>query len=105
MSQRFPTPIDILYKALNQQIIVRVKRNQSFEGILKSVDTHMNIWLEKVTYTYFQGEEEVNTDGEGEAKPETPSTGKGIVYKEVKENYDTIVVRGDNILFVEFPKV
>ena len=85
---RNPNPTDTLYKALNTTIQVRVKRNQTISGQLKSFDAHMNILLENVTYTY--------------GVPDETNEGK---YKNIGEDFPSVVIRGDNIVFIEYNPV
>lgn len=80
---RIPNPIETLQKALNQTVNIRVKRNRTFTGILKSFDIHMNVLLENVLYQYIDEVEEGN-----ETK--------------IEEKFPTVVVRGDNIIFIEY---
>jgi small nuclear ribonucleoprotein (snRNP)-like protein len=80
---RFPNPIDNLYKALSKPVQVRIKRNRTFSGILKSIDTHMNILLENAVYSFTKDEEGKD--------PEI-----------IKEEFESIVIRGDNVLFIEY---
>ena len=76
-------PIDNLHKSVNKPILVKVKRNRIFKGILKSFDNHMNILIDDCTYSYKAD------DGEGNLK-------------EITEDFDEIILRGDNIVFLEF---
>ncbi len=76
-------PIDNLHNSVNKPILVKVKRNRIFKGILKSFDNHMNILLDDCTYSYKAD------DGTGN-------------YAEVNEEFDEIILRGDNIVFLEF---
>jgi small nuclear ribonucleoprotein len=83
-SYRIPNPIETLQKAFNQNVNIRVKRNRNFTGILKSFDIHMNVLLENVTYYYTNEEEGKQT--------------------KIEEEFPSVVVRGDNIIFIEYQK-
>jgi len=52
-----------------------------FKGILRSYDPHLNILLEDVTYIYNERQD----DG---------------TYEPVSEEFDRLILRGDNIVFV-----
>jgi small nuclear ribonucleoprotein (snRNP)-like protein len=78
---RNPNPIDSLYRSLNHNVSLKVKRNRIFKGILKSYDTHLNVLLENCSYTFKKD------DGEGN-------------FVEQKENFDQVIIRGDNIVFI-----
>jgi small nuclear ribonucleoprotein len=75
-------PLDTLQKSLNKQVLIKVKRNRVFAGLLRSFDIHMNVLMENCKYSYKV------EDGEGK-------------FKEMSEDFDQIVIRGDNIVFVE----
>ena len=66
-------PLQILHGSLNKSVIVSVKGNREYRGILDGYDQHMNLVLKKV-------EEIIN----GESK--------GV--------YEIMVLRGDNVVFV-----
>jgi small nuclear ribonucleoprotein len=83
-----PNPIEQLSKALNKTIIVKVKRNKIFKGMLKSFDMHLNILLENCQYIYKTEEFDDETKQVKEVK-------------EITEDFDQIVLRGDNIIFLE----
>jgi len=70
MSQR---PLDILNESLETPVIVRLKGGRDFRGELQGYDVHLNLVLDKA--------EELK-DGE-------------IVRK-----FGTIVVRGDNVVYI-----
>ena len=75
-------PISRLHQSLGKEIILKVKRNRKFKGILKSFDTHLNVLLEKVEYSYF---EKIDEEGTLEEK---------------NESLPTIILRGDSIIFI-----
>ncbi len=66
-------PLQVLHGSLNKSVIVSVKGNREYRGILDGYDQHMNLVLKKV-------EELIN----GESK--------GV--------YEIMVLRGDNVVFV-----
>jgi small nuclear ribonucleoprotein len=66
-------PLDILNKSLNAPIIVRLRGGREFRGELHGYDVHMNLVL---------GKAEELKDGE------------------VTRKLGTIVVRGDNVVYV-----
>ena len=74
-------PIESLYANLNKEILIKIKRNRVFKGVLRSFDSHLNVMLENCTYSYKL------EDGQGN------STDK-------QEDFKQIVIRGDNIVFV-----
>ena len=70
---RMIKPLQILHGSLNKPVIVSVKGNREYRGILDGYDQHMNLVLKKV-------EEIIN----GESK--------GV--------HEIMVLRGDNVVFV-----
>ncbi|HYA33072.1 MAG: LSm family protein [Halobacteriota archaeon] len=70
MSQR---PLDILNESLETPVIVRLKGGRDFRGELQGYDVHLNLVLDKA--------EELK-DGEAIKK------------------FGTIVVRGDNVVYI-----
>lgn len=67
-------PITILNQKINQRVIIGLKGNREYRGVLDGYDTpHMNIVLKNA--------EEIH---EGN----------------VKRKLDTVIVRGDNIVFI-----
>ena len=75
-------PISRLHQSLGKEIILKVKRNRKFKGILKSFDNHLNVLLENVEYSYF-----IKIDEEG-------------TLEEKKESLPKIILRGDSIIFI-----
>ena len=65
-------PLDILNNALNKSVLIRLKGSREFRGELQGYDMHMNLVLENA--------EEIK---ESESK-----------------KLGTVVVRGDNIVFI-----
>ncbi|MCS7139988.1 MAG: small nuclear ribonucleoprotein (Sm) [Candidatus Nezhaarchaeota archaeon] len=68
-------PLKMLMKAINEEIIVRLKDGRSCRGILEKSDQCMNLLLNDA--------EEINEDDEPIAK------------------YGKVLIRGSNILFVK----
>jgi len=65
-------PIDVLNNAKGKRVLIKLKKGPEISGTLHAMDLHLNMWLENA--------EQVS---EGE-----------------KLKLGTILVRGDNILFV-----
>jgi len=74
MTQR---PFDDLTKALDQQVMVKLKGNKTLSGVLKAFDVHLNLVLENTEETSFNDDK-----------------------TEEKEKYAKIMVRGDNIILI-----
>ena len=66
-------PLDKLSTVLNESVLVRLKGSREFRGILQGYDVHMNLTLENA-------EELVD----------------GVVTRQI----GTVVVRGDNVVYV-----
>ncbi len=74
-------PIDYLKNSINKIILIKVKRNRLFRGVLGGFDEHLNLFLENTSQLFeFQ-------DDEGNIKEE-------------REELGSIVIRGDNVIFV-----
>ncbi len=65
-------PIDVLNNAKGKRVLVKLKNKTEISGILQAMDLHLNMWLDDA---------EQITDTE-------------------KIKLGTVLVRGDNILFV-----
>ncbi|MCD6093033.1 MAG: small nuclear ribonucleoprotein [Candidatus Aenigmarchaeota archaeon] len=65
-------PIDVLNSAKGKRVLIRLKNGIEISGILQAMDLHLNMWL---------NEAEQLTNSE-------------------KTKLGTVLVRGDNILFV-----
>ena len=65
-------PIDVLNNAKGKRVLIKLKKGTEISGILQALDLHLNMWLE-------------NADQISEG--ETVKLG-------------TVLVRGDNILYV-----
>jgi len=70
-------PFDDLTKALDQQVMVKLKGTKTISGVLKAFDVHLNLVLENAEETSFNDDK---TEG--------------------KEKYAKIMVRGDNIILI-----
>lgn len=82
MSNRPRRPIDHLYKSINKMILVKVNRNRMFRGKLEGFDEHLNLFLENASQLFEY------LDDDGNVRSEN-------------ENLGSIVVRGDNVVFVD----
>jgi len=65
-------PIDVLNNAKGKRVLIKLKKGPEISGILQAMDLHLNMWLEQA--------EQVSEDQ--------------------KTKLGTILIRGDNILFV-----
>ncbi len=65
-------PIDVLNNAKGRRVLIKLKKDTEISGILQAMDLHLNMWLENA--------EQITED-------------KKIML-------GTILVRGDNILYV-----
>ena len=65
-------PLDLLNNARGKRVLISLKNNKQYSGVLKSFDVHVNLVLEEVE----------ETDGEA------------------KKNYGKIFIRGDTIVFI-----
>jgi len=74
-------PIDYLKNSINKVILIKVKRNRLFRGMLMGFDEHLNLYLEGTSQLF----EYMDDDG---------------TIKEEHETLGNIVVRGDNVIFV-----
>lgn len=66
-------PLNTLNKSLNNKVLVELKANREYRGILEGYDPHMNLVLKKA-------EEYVN--------------------KELKRKHEVAIVRGDNVVYI-----
>ncbi len=85
-SQRAQRPIDYLKDSINEVILIKVKRNRLFRGRLEGFDEHLNLYLEE-TSQIFEYQDESGT------------------VREEHEDLGSIVVRGDNVIFVNLANV
>ncbi len=65
-------PIDVLNNAKGKRVLIKLKRGPEISGILQAMDLHLNMWLENAEQTS----------------------------EEQKTKLGTILIRGDNILYV-----
>jgi len=76
-------PIEELRKSLNKVILIKIKKNRLFRGVLTSFDQHLNILIDDSTQIY-----EIENE-------------KGELVEE-HEELGEILIRGDNVVFIEF---
>ena len=86
MERRSNRPIDYLKDSINQIILIKVKRNRLFRGILRGFDEHLNLFLEGTSQIFEYQDEDGNI-------------------REEHEDLGSIVVRGDNVIFVNLANV
>ncbi|UCC19914.1 MAG: hypothetical protein JSV62_01150, partial [Promethearchaeota archaeon] len=67
-------------------ILIKVKRNRLFRGILSGFDEHLNLYLEETSQLFEYQDDEGNI-------------------REEHENLGNIVVRGDNVIFVNLANI
>lgn len=65
-------PIDVLNNAKGKRVLIKLKKGSEISGILQAMDLHLNMWLENA--------EQISEDN--------------------KVKLGTILIRGDNILYV-----
>ncbi|MBN2154741.1 MAG: RNA-binding protein [Candidatus Lokiarchaeota archaeon] len=83
MQRSIRDPIEELRKSLDKIILIKIKKNRLFRGELKSFDQHLNLFLDQCTQIY----EIENENGE---------------LVEEREELGQILIRGDNVVFIEF---
>ena len=74
-------PIDFLKESVDKVILIKVKKNRLFRAILRGYDEHLNLYLHDATQIFEYQDEDGNI-------------------KEENEELGTIVIRGDNIVFL-----
>ena len=74
-------PIDYLKNSVNKVILIKVKRNRLFRGKLAGFDEHLNLYLEGTSQIFEYQDENGNI-------------------REEHEDLGNIIVRGDNVIFV-----
>lgn len=80
-NQRLNRPIDYLQESLHKPILIKVKRNRLFRAVLSGFDEHLNLFLKEASQIFeFQDE-----DGD---------------LREEHEDVGDIVLRGDNVIFI-----
>ena len=65
-------PIDVVNNAKGKRVLIKLKRGPEISGILQAMDLHLNMWLENAEQ----------------------------ISEEQKTKLGTILIRGDNILYV-----
>jgi small nuclear ribonucleoprotein len=79
-------PIDYLKNSINKVILIKVKRNRLFRGVLAGFDEHLNLYLEGTSQIFEYQDED------------------GNIHEE-HEQIGDCVVRGDNVIFVNLANV
>lgn len=79
--QRYQRPIDYLEHSKDKVILIKVKRNRLFRGVLAGYDEHLNLYLENTSQLFEYQDDEGNL-------------------REEHEDLGNIVIRGDNVIFV-----
>ena len=74
-------PIDYLRNSIDKVILIKVKRNRLFRARLRSFDEHLNIYIENAEQIFEYQDEDGNI-------------------REEHESLGDIVIRGDNIIFI-----
>ena len=79
-------PIDYLKSSINKVILIKVKRNRLFRGVLAGFDEHLNLYLEETSQLFEYQDDDGNV-------------------REEHEDLGNIVVRGDNVIFVNLANI
>ena len=79
-------PIDYLRQSIDKVILIKVKRNRLFRGTLGSFDEHLNLYLLGASQIFEYQDEEGNI-------------------REEHEDLGDVVVRGDNVIFVNLADI
>ena len=66
-------PLNTLNKSLNSKVLVELKANREYRGVLEGYDPHMNLVLMKA---------------------------EEYIDKELKRKLDIAIVRGDNVVYI-----
>ena len=66
-------PLNVLNKSLNKKVLVELKANREYRGILDGYDPHMNLVLKNA---------------------------EELVDNESKRKFDITIVRGDNVVYI-----
>ena len=74
-------PIDYLKNSIDKVILITVKRNRLFRATLRSFDEHLNLYIEDTSQLFEYQDEDGNI-------------------KEEHESLGNIVLRGDNVIFL-----
>ena len=86
MERKLNRPIDYLKSSIDHIILIKVKRNRLFRGVLRSFDEHLNLFLEDTSQIFEYQDEDGNI-------------------REEREDLGSIVVRGDNVIFLNLANV
>ncbi len=65
-------PLDVLEKAKQKKVLIKLKTGEEFSGILRAADIHLNIWLDEAE----------------------------LIVGEQRKRIGTILIRGDNLLYI-----
>lgn len=79
--QRNRRPIDYLKESIGKVILIKAKRNRLFRATLLAFDEYLNVWVDNASQIFEYQDEE------------------GNIHEE-HENLGEIVIRGDNIIFI-----
>ena len=66
-------PLAVLNSSINSRVMVELRQSKEFRGILDGYDPHMNLVLRNATE---------------------------YVGKELQREYDLVIVRGDNVIYI-----
>ncbi len=80
-SRQQQKPLDFLRGSIDKVILIKVKKNRLFRAKLKGYDEHLNLFLEEATQIFEYQDDDGNI-------------------REENENLGRIVIRGDNIVFL-----
>lgn len=83
--KRYQRPIDYLNNSVDKMVLIKVNRNRLFRGRLSGFDEHLNLNLEGCSQIFEYQDEDGNV-------------------KEEYEELGNIIIRGDNIVFVDLAK-
>ena len=81
MERKARRPIVYLHSSVNKTILIKVKRNRLFRAVLRSFDEHLNVWVDSASQIFEYQDEDGNI-------------------REEHEDLGSIVIRGDNIIFI-----
>lgn len=73
-------PLDELGRALNKEVLLRLRGNKELRGVLISYDVHLNLYLENAELT-------INREND----------------ESLTEELGRIILRGDNVVMVSPP--
>lgn len=80
-SRQQQKPLDFLRGSIDKVILIKIKKNRLFRAKLKGYDEHLNLFLEEATQIFEYQDDDGNI-------------------REENENLGRIVIRGDNIVFL-----